>query len=196
MKTLALTLTLSLATGTVLAEGPVGIAKDMPSVTVQTEDGPVEINRIQDTKNEISGEWALTSRPCPDFCIQPHSPADGVSTIGELELIALLKNPEAVVVDSRTRDWFEGGTIPGAINIPYTYVVDELVQLGCEPDFDGWDCKAAKPVALFCNGVWCGQSPTAIRNMIKAGYPADRIFYYRGGMQVWRLVGLTVVGGK
>jgi len=46
MKTLALTLTLSLATGTVLAEGPVGIAKDMPSVTVQTEDGPVEINRI------------------------------------------------------------------------------------------------------------------------------------------------------
>jgi len=196
MKTLALTLTLSLATGTVLAEGPVGIAKDMPSVTVQTEDGPVEINRIQDTKNEISGEWALTSRPCPDFCIQPHSPADGVSTIGELELIALLKNPEAVVVDSRTRDWFEGGTIPGAINIPYTYVVDELVQLGCEPDFDGWDCKAAKPVALFCNGVWCGQSPTAIRNMIKAGYPADRIFYYRGGMQVWRLLGLTVVGGK
>lgn len=196
MKTLALTLTLSLATGTVLAEGPVGIAKDMPSVTVQTEDGPVEINRIQDTKNEISGEWALTSRPCPDFCIQPHSPADGVSTIGELELIALLKNPEAVVVDSRTRDWFEGGTIPGAINIPYTYVVDELVQLGCEPDFDGWDCKAAKPVALFCNGVWCGQSPTAIRNMIKAGYPADRIFYYRGGMQIWRLLGLTVVGGK
>ena len=168
----------------------------MPSVTVQTEDGPVEISRIQDNKNEISGEWALISRPCPDFCIQPYSPADGVTTIGELEMIALLKNPEAVVVDSRTRDWFEGGTIPGAINIPYTYIVDELVQLGCEPDFEGWDCKAAKPVALFCNGVWCGQSPTAIRNMIKAGYPADRIFYYRGGMQLWRLLCLTVVGGK
>ena len=202
MKALALTLALSLAAGTVLAagavlaEGEVGITKDMPSVTIQTEDGPVEINRIQDNTNAISGEWALTSRPCPDFCIQPHSPADGVATIGELELIALLNSPEAVVVDSRTRDWFEGGTIPGAINIPYTYIVDELVQLGCEPDFDGWDCKAAKPVALFCNGVWCGQSPTAIRNMIKAGYPADRIFYYRGGMQVWRLLGLTVVGGS
>jgi rhodanese-related sulfurtransferase len=196
MKALTLTLALSLAAGTALAQGQVGITKDMPSVTVQTEDGPVEISRVQDSKNEISGEWALTSRPCPDFCIQPHSPADGVATIGELELSALLNNPEAVVVDSRTRDWFEGGTIPGAINIPYTYIIDELVQLGCEPDFDGWDCKAAKPVALFCNGVWCGQSPTAIRNMIKAGYPADRIFYYRGGMQVWRLLGLTVVGGK
>jgi rhodanese-related sulfurtransferase len=93
----------------------------------------------------------------------------------------MLKDPNAVVVDSRTNDWFLGGTIPGAVNIPYTYVVDELAQLGCEPDFDGWDCEAAKPVALFCNGVWCGQSPTAIRNMINAGYPADRIFYYRGG---------------
>lgn len=104
--------------------------------------------------------------------------------------------PEAVVVDSRTSDWFQSGTIPGAVNLPYTYVVDELAQLGCTPDFDGWDCEQAMPVALFCNGVWCGQSPTAIRNMISAGYRADRISYYRGGMQVWRLLGLTVVGGK
>ena len=196
MKKLALTIALTLAAGTAMAEGEVGITKDMPSVILQTENGTQEIDRIQDTKNEISGEWALTSRPCPEFCIQPHSPAEGVTTIGELELIEMLQDPDAVVVDSRTRDWFEGGTIPGAINIPYTYVVDELAQLGCEPDFDGWDCKEAKPVALFCNGVWCGQSPSAIRNMVKAGYPADRIFYYRGGMQVWRLLGLTVIGGE
>ncbi|MDO9526083.1 MAG: rhodanese-like domain-containing protein [Gemmobacter sp.] len=196
MKTIALALALSLAAGTALAEGQVGITKDMTSVTVQTEDGQVEINRIQDPEHQVSGEWALTSRPCPDFCIQPHSPAEGVTTIGELELIAMLQDPEALVVDSRTNDWFTGGTIPGAINIPYNFIVDQLAQLGCEPDFEGWDCEAAKPVALFCNGVWCGQSPTAIRNMISAGYPADRIFYYRGGMQVWRLLGLTVIGGK
>lgn len=196
MKKLALLLALTLTAGTAMAEVEVRITKNMPSVTVQTRNGPVEIDRIQDTKHEISGEWAMTSRRCPEFCIQPHSPAEGVTTIGELELIEMLKDPEAVVVDSRTSDWFMGGTIPGAINMPYTFVVDELAQLGCEPDFDGWDCKEAKPVALFCNGVWCGQSPTAIRNMIKAGYPADRIFYYRGGMQVWRLLGLTVIGGE
>lgn len=196
MKRFALTIALLLAAGAAVAENEVGITKDMTSFTVQTGSGMVEINRIQDTQNEIGGEWALTSRPCPDFCIQPHSPAEGVTTIGELELIEMLQDPEAVVVDSRTRDWFEGGTIPGAINIPYTYVVDELAQLGCEPDFDGWDCQAAHPVALFCNGVWCGQSPTAIRSMIKAGYPAEQIFYYRGGMQVWRLLGLTVAAGK
>lgn len=196
MKNLALTIALTLAAGTALAEIEVGITKDMPTVTVQTSNGPVEISRIQDTKHEISGEWARTSRPCPDFCIQPITPAAGVTTIGELELIEMLQDPDAVVVDSRTRDWFEGGTIPGAVNIPYTYILDELVQLGCEPDFDGWDCASAKSVALFCNGIWCGQSPTAIRNMIKAGYPAERISYYRGGMQVWRLLGLTVTGGE
>ncbi|SEN86555.1 Rhodanese-related sulfurtransferase [Pseudorhodobacter antarcticus] len=195
MKTIPLTIALILAVGPAMAQTVVGITKDMPTTTIETDSGQVKIGRIQDPTHELAGEWALTSRACPDFCIQPHSAAQGVTTIGELELIELLKNPDAVVIDSRTPDWFAGGTIPGAINIPYTYVVDELVQLGCEPDFDGWDCTAAKPVALFCNGVWCGQSPTAIRNMIGAGYPADRIFYYRGGMQVWRLLGLTVTGG-
>lgn len=196
MKSLVLSVALAFIGGASLADVDVGITKSIPSVTVQTRNGPVEINRIQDTTHELSGTWAQTSRPCPDFCIQPHSPAEGVTTIGELELIEMLEDPEAVVVDSRTRDWFEGGTIPGAINIPYTFVVDELAQLGCAPDFDGWDCTEAKPVALFCNGVWCGQSPTAIRNMISAGYPAERVFYYRGGMQMWRLLGLTTVGGK
>lgn len=196
MKAIVLTTALALAAGTALAESEVGITKDMPSVTVETPKGALRIERIQDPENEIAGEWARTSRPCPDFCIQPMTPAEGVTTIGELELIEMLQDPEAVVIDSRTRDWFEGGTIPGAISIPYTYIFDELGQLGCEPDFAGWDCSEAKRVALFCNGIWCGQSPTAIRTMIEAGYPAERIAYYRGGMQGWRLLGLTVSNGE
>lgn len=196
MKRFSITLAMILAAGTATAEGNVGIAKQMHSVNVPTANGTVEISRNQDPTHKLADDWALTSRPCPDFCIQPHNVAEGVTTIGELELIDMLKDPDATVVDSRTNDWFLGGTIPGAINIPYTFIVDELGQLGCEPDFDGWDCEAAKPVALFCNGVWCGQSPSAIRNMLEAGYPADRIFYYRGGMQGWRLLGLTVAGAE
>ncbi|AUC55527.1 sulfurtransferase [Sagittula sp. P11] len=170
----------------------VNITPDMPSVTIETAKGSATISRIQDQANELDGEWAQTSRACPPFCIQPMTPAPGVTTIGELELLDMLQDPDAMVIDSRTEDWFRTGSIPGAVNIPYTYVIDELAQLGCEPDFDGWDCAGARRVALFCNGLWCGQSPTAIRNMIEAGYPADRIFYYRGGMQSWRLLGLSV----
>lgn len=120
MKRAFLTIALALVAGAAWSEPVVGITKTMPSVTVQTRNGPVEIDRLQDTGHEITGEWAKTSRPCPEFCIQPMTPAEGVTTIGELELIEMLEDPEAVVVDSRTSDWFEGGTIPGAINIPYT----------------------------------------------------------------------------
>jgi len=175
-----------------LAE-PVNITPDVASVTVQTDAGPAEITRIQDPAHELSGEWARTSRPCPNFCIQPMSPAPGVATIGELEMIAALQDPEVIVTDSRVRADYLGGTIPGAVHLPYTEVADRLDVLGCEVDFDGFDCTNARSVVLFCNGPWCGQSPTAIRRMIEAGYPAERISYYRGGMQVWRMLGLSVI---
>jgi len=187
---------ISLLAAPAAAQEAVNIRPDIPTVTVQTPSGPVEIQRIQDNANEVTGEWARTSRPCPPFCIQPMTPAPGVTTIGELEMLDMLADEEAIIVDSRTPDWFQGGTIPSAINIPYTQVVDRLGDLGCEIDFDGWDCTEARPVALFCNGLWCGQSPSAIRNMISAGYPAERIFYYRGGMQSWRVLGLSVTGAS
>lgn len=104
MKLLSSTIILALLAGTAMAETAVGLTKEMPAVTVQTESGPVTIDRIQDTGNEFSGEWALTFRPCPEFCIQPQIAAEGVATIGELELIAMLQSPDAVVVDSRTPD--------------------------------------------------------------------------------------------
>lgn len=181
------------AAGATAEEIRAGIAPDRPVVTVQTPDGPVEIRRDQNPDAVLEGDWARISRDCPPFCIQPMVPAEGVTPIGELELLDLLETGAAEVIDSRTPDWFEGGTIPGAINIPYTEIADRLGDLGCEPDFDGWDCTGAKEVALFCNGLWCGQSPSAIRVMIGVGYPAERIRYYRGGMQSWRLLGLTVV---
>lgn len=184
------------AAGPVAAD-PVGITPDVMSVTVETGAGPVEIGRVQDNTNALEGDWALTSRPCPNFCIQPMSPADGVTTIGELELIGFLQDPDAVVMDGRIRPEYEAGTIPGAISVPYTEAADRLGELGCVVDFEGFECPEDVPqVALFCNGPWCGQSPTAARRMIEAGYPAEKLFYYRGGMQVWRMLGLTVVPGS
>lgn len=188
-----LSLAAALALATPALADPVNIRPDVASVTVPTDAGPVEISRIQDNDNTVTGEWARTSRPCPNFCIQPMSPAEGVTTIGELEMLAALEDPEVIVTDSRVRADYLGGTIPGAVHLPYTEVTDRLDVLGCEVDFDGFDCTNASRVVLFCNGPWCGQSPTAIRRMIEAGYPAERISYYRGGMQVWRMLGLTVI---
>lgn len=56
-----------------------------------------------------------------------------------------------------------------------------------------WDFSGAKDILLWCNGMWCGQSPRAIRGLLAIGYPAEKIYYYRGGMQSWQLLGLSVV---
>ncbi len=56
-----------------------------------------------------------------------------------------------------------------------------------------WDFSKAKEITLWCNGMWCGQSPHAIKALLDLGYPAEKIYYYRGGMQDWRILGLTVV---
>lgn len=193
IKVLVVSMLTAMATP-VWAADTVGITPDVMAFDIPTDTGIQIISRNQDEANMVSGEWARTSRPCPNFCIQPMTPAEGVTTIGELELIAMLQDPAAMVIDSRVTSNFEGGAIPGAVNIPYTEAADRLDELGCEIDFDGFLCEgeAVKSVALYCNGPWCGQSPTAARRMIKAGFPAEKISYYRGGMQVWRMLGLTV----
>ncbi|AZQ66709.1 rhodanese-like domain-containing protein [Silicimonas algicola] len=176
----------------------VNITRAIPSVTIQTPSGPVEIARTQDTAAVIEGDFARIARPCPDFCIQPMTPAEGVTTVGELEVLQALQDPNVVVVDGRVRPDWETGTIPGSINMPYTEMADRLHELGCEVDFEGFICDADTIPALvmFCNGPWCGQSPEAIRRIIAAGYPAEKISYYRWGMQGWRMLGLTVAGGS
>lgn len=175
----------------------VNITRDMPEAVFKTPSGEVTITRDQTPGARLEGDWALTTRDCPPFCIQPMTAAPGVTTVGELELIEAMKAGDTLLVDGRTPEWFAGGTIPGAINIPYTQAIERLAELGCEPDFDGkFDCTPAKKVIMFCNGIWCGQSPTAIRAMLDAGYPAEKISYYRGGMLAWRLLGLTVRGGE
>lgn len=56
-----------------------------------------------------------------------------------------------------------------------------------------WDYSDSPDLLLWCNGPWCGQSPHAIHGLLELGFPAEKLFYYRGGMQMWELLGLTVV---
>jgi hypothetical protein len=109
---------IALAAGPALAD-PVGLTRDMMSVTVDTAGGPVEIMREQDNAARLDGDWTLTSRPCPNFCIQPMIPAEGVTPVGELEVLAALQDPDTLVIDGRIPSEFEAGTIPGAISMPY-----------------------------------------------------------------------------
>ena len=180
----------------VLAEDlDVKINADIARVTVETVNGPVEIMRDQDLNATINPTYAKTSRKCPPFCIQPMQVAPGVSTVGEIEVLKFAEKG-GKLIDGRTLEWHLDGTIPSAINRPYTQMASRLDEVGCTGSEGNWDCTNAEEVLLFCNGPWCGQSPMAIKAMLREGYPPEKIFYYRGGMQAWSSLGLTVVEGE
>jgi len=188
----------------------VNISPVVASIEVMHNGKTVVIQRNQDTNNIIKNDYAKTSRVCPPFCIQPQILAPGVETVGELEVIAYLdkKNwgdDQILLIDSRTGDWVEKGTIPGSVNIPWTglrldkgtdtFEIKALFtdQFGAV-ELDGiWDFENAKTLILFCNGYWCGQSPTNIYTLLRLGYPAHKIKWYRGGMQAWESLGLTTI---
>jgi rhodanese-related sulfurtransferase len=187
----------------------VNISADLASVEVTHRGRKVTIMRNQDQGNLVNLEYARTSRRCPPFCIQPIELAPGVKTIAELELLELLRktsdgDASTLVIDSRTPALVEKGTIPGTVNIPWdtldigksdAAVVQEILekQLGARRRDDLWDFDNARTLALFCNGPWCAQSSTTIEALLKIGYPAHKILWYRGGMQDWESLGLTIL---
>ena len=194
--------------GPVSANKPVGIWGDQMEVTVTHNGTSTDITRNQDNKNTVNPAFAKTSRPCPPFCIQPAVLAPGVETIAERELMhyaEMMSNGDSsiIVIDSRTPDWVAKGTIPSAINVPWTSLnpakgatpidIAEIMQSVFNvTESEGlFDFSDAKTAVMFCNGMWCGQSPNNIKNLLKFGYPAHKIKWYRGGMQDWEILGLS-----
>ncbi len=187
----------------------VHIAEGLPSVTVLHQGRPVVIERNPDTWNMIEPDYALTSRPCPPFCIQPVVLAPWVETLGELELIGYLekigKDASVMVIDSRDGTWpIRTGVIPGAIVLPWQKLhpdhasaqdIAEILQFHFNAvRHDGlWHFPSARTLVFYCNGPWCGQSPTNIKQLLSLGYPPQKLKWYRGGMQDWKALGLTTV---
>lgn len=185
----------------------VNLNEDLPYIDVFFAGKSVRIERNQDTDHKLENSFAKTSRPCPPFCIHPIKAAPGVTTVGELELFDFLltdlRQKQGLLVDARIPEWYQKGTIPGAVNIPFTVITSEsdydnrnkvLKALGGTQNPDGeWDFRSAMKLLLFCNGPWCDQSPRAIKGLLRLGYPPEKLKYYRGGMQMWQLLGLTVI---
>jgi rhodanese-related sulfurtransferase len=195
-------------TNVVMAEEEKGskkvfISPGVYSIEVMHKGEKVTIKRNQDRKNTISKYYQPTHRGK----IQPMRPFSphAVETIGALELIDYLqqleeKGDSLIIIDSRTKAWVKRGTIPGTVNIPFTeFKEDDRAVEIMEEHFDvlstgsALNFSNAKTLVMYCNGIWCGQSPTAIKKLLNYGYPASKIKYFRGGMQNWESLGLTVV---
>ncbi len=144
----------------------------------------------------------------PSFAgrIQPMR-IENVTTIGELEVLSFLQAAQEdagkLLVDARGDGWAETGTIPGSVNIAHGSLeymellkdsyVQTMSKLGVKTDGKSHDFTNAKELVVFCNGPWCPQSGWFVKKLLKKGYPAQKIRWYRGGMNAWRSLGLTTV---
>jgi rhodanese-related sulfurtransferase len=109
--------------------------------------------------------------------VQPIEIAAGVRTVGELEVIEHLENG-LPAIDTRQRHFHRNATIPGARRIPHDEVLGRVGEL--DPSI---------PTVFFCNGPQCTATPQTIHALLDAGYPAEAILYYRGGMHDWVTLG-------
>jgi rhodanese-related sulfurtransferase len=183
----------------------VNLTDKLPYVDIDVDGKNVKIQRIQDTSHKLKNSYTKTSRPCPPFCVQKIEPIKGIKTVSELDVIDFLKNQVSnntgLLIDARLPQWYMQGTIPGALNVPFSVLsislgsqyIDQMLELfGAEKKNGKWDFSDAMELMIFDNGPWCQQAVAAMKNLIKLGYPKEKIKYYRGGMQYWQILGITI----
>jgi rhodanese-related sulfurtransferase len=152
---------------------------------------PFTMNGVQISQNRGSVHDAFknpASRKCKPFCVQPDSiPGAKTVKVGDFPGMAADINSGAIlVVDMRTAQWFGKGTIPGAVSLPYSSLTGKKTKAKAK-----MRKLKNKGVIGFCNGWWCGQSPTGLKAMVKLGYKG-KLYYFRGGVQDWVDAGLPL----
>ncbi len=178
------------------------ITKDLTSIVAKDKDNKIIIKRVQEPNIKLNNTFQKIKKECPPYCIQPMN-IENVKSVGELEVLNFIKNMKdnsgSLLIDARTREWYKKGTIPTAINLPFSmlnkkgkYFNKILTLLGGKKIGYNWNFDNAQTLLIFGNGAWDRQATTEIKTLIKVGYPEDKLLYYRGGMQMWNNMGLTI----
>ena len=128
----------------------------------------------------VEGEPGIFAVDATWGVIQPIGLAPGVRTVGELEVIEHLRAGRPLV-DCRLPEYVKRGTIPGAVNIPHDEIVERLAEL-----------DPGEPTVVFCNGPQCTATGKATNALLAAGWPPERLLYYRGGIHDWVTLGLPL----
>ncbi|BAF72070.1 rhodanese-like domain-containing protein [Sulfurovum sp. NBC37-1] len=170
--------------------------------------------------NEMIWEGSYANPSVPIECkamfvtsvgqVQPMKLHPDVETYGEMEVMKFIKTmqdrDDMMLIDTRMENWYRYRTIPGAVNISHLDISKAnlfpkafqkaLKTLGIIQKNGQYDFSNAKIIVLFCNGAWCSQSPKMIEHLLKLGYPAKKIKWYRGGMHDWLTLGMTSTRAK
>lgn len=140
---------------------------------------------------------------CVGICLAPLVAAEGVTTVGELEVIdfvsSVVANGDGLLIDSRDPDARQIGAIVSSVNLPGSLLGEDnpfrndiLVALGAR-EFEGiYNFADAMPLMVFDAGPTTMDAADLITTLVSLGYPEEKIQYYRGGMQVWAALGLNM----
>jgi rhodanese-related sulfurtransferase len=103
------------------------------------------------------------------------------SEVSTEELRRILANGSALVLDTRTRDEFDAGHIPGAhrIDAPPSERVAAVERLA--------NGNKAAALVLYCNGPFCQASRQLATQLVAAGF--TNVTRYQLGIPVWRALG-------
>lgn len=116
--------------------------------------------------------------------VRPIKLAPGVETVGELEVIEHIYRG-LPLMDCRRPHFFRAATLPTASSLPHPEAARRIEQLDSDV-----------VTVMFCNGPQCASTPDAIHALTDAGYPPQRLLYYRGGMHDWLTLGFPTVPGE
>ena len=108
-------------------------------------------------------------------------PNQKTSEVSTEQLRRILADKSAMVIDTRTRDEFEAGHIPGAhmLDAPpsdHVKAVERLVR-----------GDKATALVLYCNGPHCQASRRLAEQLVAAGF--SNVRRYQLGIPVWRALG-------
>ncbi|MGJ8611582.1 MAG: rhodanese-like domain-containing protein [Octadecabacter sp.] len=164
----------------------------------------ITISRVSTLDQSTISALTQTTATCSDPCLSPMSVAPSIRTIGEMDVIDFLSTTVAsgggYLVDARSPQHHAQGYIPASANIPTAtlaisnpYRDEILVALGAEQFQGVFNFADAVSLVIFDAGPATQDASALILELLSAGYPPEKIAYYRGGMQVWTTLGLTTV---
>lgn len=176
----------------------VKITPDISYVYIYHKGKAVKAHRIQNTKHKLTGEYAKTHRPGTH--IQPINLKNGVKTVGEVEVLQFMKNKvnkkKGMIIDVRDKSAYAKESLPSAVNIPIKITKNNaamkkiLKSLGMK---SAQEANRAMQLTIYCDGPWSKKSTEMVNTLLAHGYPADKIKFYRGGFQMWKILGFTTV---
>ena len=150
-----------------------------------------------------ASRFATVPLTCDPYCIAPKTAAVGIEPLIESQvldfLVDMVGNNEGLLVDARMPEGRALGYIPGSVSLPHETLAPEnqfrdeiLKALGARAFEDVFNFVDAQSLVVYDNGPTQNDAGVLISHLLEVGYPPEKIRYYRGGMQVWSVVGLTV----